>query len=170
MKRCRTTSADETRLLAAAVSGLARPGDLVLLVGDLGVGKTAFAQGFARALGIDEPVTSPTFTLVRTYRGRLTLNHLDVYRLDRLQEADDLGLAELIDDGGVTLIEWGDAVRPALPPDYLEVRLAFGAADPAGDADDEADDDVRQLELSILGPSWAPRADALAGVLEAWSC
>jgi tRNA threonylcarbamoyladenosine biosynthesis protein TsaE len=168
---CLTTSVDETRLLAAAIAGLAEAGDLILLVGDLGAGKTAFAQGFARGLGIDEPVTSPTFTLVRTYRGRLALNHLDVYRLDRLQEADDLGLAELIDDGGVTLIEWGDAVAAVLPADYLEVRLAYGT-EPAAEAgaDEDALDDRRLLQLSFLGPSWAPRAVALAGAVEPWRC
>lgn len=167
MTRCRTTGVEETRDLAGALAGLARAGDLILLVGDLGVGKTAFAQGFARALGIEEPVTSPTFTLVRTYRGRLTLNHLDVYRLERLQEADDLGLAELVDDGGVTLIEWGDAVRPALQPDYLEVGLAFGVGEDGGDDDCE---DARDIELTVVGPSWAPRSVALAAVVEAWAC
>lgn len=162
MNLCRTTGVEETRRFAGAIAELARAGDLVLLVGDLGTGKTAFAQGFAKALGVDEQVTSPTFTLVRTYRGRLTLNHLDVYRLDRLQEADDLGLAELVDDGGVTLIEWGDAVRPALQPDYLEVRLAHATL--------EEDDDLRHLQLTVVGPSWAPRAEALSAALEAWSC
>jgi tRNA threonylcarbamoyladenosine biosynthesis protein TsaE len=174
MTMCRTVNVDETRRLAAAIAGLSVAGDLVLLVGDLGAGKTAFAQGFAKELGIHEPVTSPTFTLVRTYEGRLTLNHLDVYRLDRLQEADDIGLAELIDDGGVTLIEWGDAVRPALPQDYLEVRLAFGAPDIAatvGEAGDvDAADDIRHLQLTVFGPSWAPRAAALATALEVWTC
>jgi tRNA threonylcarbamoyladenosine biosynthesis protein TsaE len=176
MTMCRTVNVDETRRLAAAIATLSVPGDLVLLVGDLGAGKTAFAQGFAKELGIDEPVTSPTFTLVRTYEGRLTLNHLDVYRLDRLQEADDIGLAELIDDGGVTLIEWGDAVRPALPQDYLEVRLAFGAPEiaaiaGAGDPGDvDPADDVRHLQLTVFGPSWAPRASALAEALEVWTC
>jgi tRNA threonylcarbamoyladenosine biosynthesis protein TsaE len=176
MTICRTANVDETRRLAGAIASLAVAGDLLLLVGDLGTGKTAFAQGFAKELDIDEQVTSPTFTLVRTYKGRLTLNHLDVYRLDRLQEADDLGLAELIDEGSVTLIEWGDAVRPALPPDYLEVRLAFGVPVPSDAASstvegevDEADD-VRHLELNVFGPSWAPRAEALAKAVEAWSC
>jgi tRNA threonylcarbamoyladenosine biosynthesis protein TsaE len=157
---CRTTGVEGTRALAGRIAELARPRDLLLLVGDLGAGKTAFAQGFARALGVDEQVTSPTFTLVRTYQGRLAMHHLDVYRLDRLQEADDLGLAELVDDHeGVTLIEWGDAVTPVLPRDYLEVRLTFGPGD-----------DDRDLQLTVVGRSWAPRADALAAALEEWAC
>ena len=108
MSAYRTTSAAATRELAAAVAALARPGDLMLLVGDLGAGKTAFTQGFAEALGVGDTITSPTFTLVRTYNtGKHKLNHLDVYRLEHVTEAEDLGLGELLEDG-ITLIEWGD--------------------------------------------------------------
>jgi len=92
-----TSSVTQTRDLAAAIAELARPGDLILLVGDLGAGKTAFVQGFGAALGIDEPITSPTFTLARQYQGRLELNHLDVYRLEQIEEVLDLGLQELLD-------------------------------------------------------------------------
>ncbi|MGI8810353.1 MAG: tRNA (adenosine(37)-N6)-threonylcarbamoyltransferase complex ATPase subunit type 1 TsaE, partial [Acidimicrobiales bacterium] len=124
MIRASTTSVDDTRALAAEIAPLSAPGDLIVLAGDLGSGKTAFAQGFARGLGVEEPVTSPAFILVRTYEGgRLLLVHLDVYRLESMQEMVDLGIAEMLDDGGVTLIEWGDVVTPALPPDFLEVRL-----------------------------------------------
>ena len=140
------------------MAALARTGDLVLLVGDLGAGKTAFTQGFARALGIDETITSPTFTLVRTYDGRVRLNHLDVYRLTSASEADDLGLGELLDDG-VTLIEWGDTIVSALPADYLELRFVFGD-----------DDDERTIQPRIVGPSWAARQRALREALEGWSC
>jgi tRNA threonylcarbamoyladenosine biosynthesis protein TsaE len=154
----RTTSVDATRDLAGAVAGLARDGDLVLLVGDLGAGKTAFTQGFAAALGIDEPITSPTFTLARSYKGRLLLNHLDVYRLENVAEAEALGLGELIEDG-VTLIEWGDMIAPALPADYLELRFTLG----------EGDDD-RDIAVRVVGPSWSARQRALAEALEAWSC
>lgn len=153
-----TTSVDDTRDLAAAVASLARPGDLVVLAGDLGSGKTAFAQGFARGLGVDEPVTSPAFVLVRTYAGRIPLVHLDVYRLDHMQELVDLGIAELLDDGAVTLVEWGDAVTPALPSDFLEVRLE------PGDSDDD-----RRLRLRSVGPAWPPRAEALRRALAPWS-
>jgi tRNA threonylcarbamoyladenosine biosynthesis protein TsaE len=154
----RTTNVDETRELAAAVAGLVRPGDLLLLVGDLGAGKTAFTQGFARALGIAEQVTSPTFTLARSYIGRLVLHHLDVYRLDRVQEAEDLGLAELLDDGGVVVIEWGDAIVPVLQPQYLEVRLSLGMGD-----------DDRELTLRPVGSAWANRAAALRTAVGQWA-
>ena len=154
----RTSSVDATRALAAAVAPLVRPGDLLLLVGDLGAGKTAFTQGFAAALGVDEPITSPTFTLARSYQGNLQVNHLDVYRLESAQEAEDLGLGELL-EVGVTLIEWGDTIVSALPADYLELRFAYG----------EQDDD-RQVEVRIVGPSWSARQRALTSALEAWSC
>ncbi|HNB93956.1 MAG TPA: tRNA (adenosine(37)-N6)-threonylcarbamoyltransferase complex ATPase subunit type 1 TsaE, partial [Microthrixaceae bacterium] len=125
----RTASVLETRDLAAALAELARPSDLLVLVGDLGAGKTAFTQGFGRGLGIDEQITSPTFALVRSYTGRLDLYHLDVYRLEQVSEALDLGLSELLDDGSVTVIEWGDTIAPALPHDYLEVHLRFDVPD-----------------------------------------
>ena len=153
-----TKSADDTREMAAQVATLAKPGDLILLAGDLGAGKTAFAQGFGRALGIDEPIVSPTFTLVRTYPGRLPMLHVDVYRLDHLQEVVDLGLAEMLDEGGVALIEWGDMAAPSLPADFLEVRIDYA------DADDE-----RRFDFRIVGPSWAPRHRALQTALSRWS-
>jgi tRNA threonylcarbamoyladenosine biosynthesis protein TsaE len=153
----RTASVDGTRDLGAAVASLARPGDVVVLAGDLGAGKTAFVQGFGRALGVEERITSPTFTLVHVYEGRLPVHHLDVYRLDQLNEALDLGLAEMLDEGGVVLIEWGDAILPVLPHDLLEVRLTFG----------EGDDD-RGIHLRPVGPGWSARARALSGALEPW--
>jgi tRNA threonylcarbamoyladenosine biosynthesis protein TsaE len=153
----RTTSADETRALAAALSDLARPGDLVVLAGDLGAGKTAFAQGFGWGLEVSEPITSPTFTLAQQYDGRMVVHHLDVYRLDQLNEVADLGLSELLDDGGVVLIEWGDAILPLLPNEYLEVRLTFG----------EGDDD-RSIALRPVGRSWALRQVSLLRAVGPW--
>ncbi len=156
---CRTSSVRATQDLAARLAVLARPGDLVLLVGDLGAGKTAFTQGFAAGLGVLEQVTSPTFTLARSYDGRLVLNHLDVYRLDRIAETVDLGLGELLDSDGVTLIEWGDRVLAALPPDYLEVRLELGD-----------DDEERWVTLQAVGRSWSVRWEAVRAAVEAWAC
>ena len=154
-----THSVGETRALAAAVAELARAGDIVVLAGDLGAGKTAFAQGFGAELGVTERITSPTFTLVSQYRsGRLPLNHLDVYRLEQLDEVADLGLVELLDEGGVTLIEWGDSITPALPADFLEIRIRLGAGD-----------DDRMLELSTVGPHWSARTRALAAAIATWA-
>ena len=157
MLTARTKSADDTRALAAELAAVARPGDLLLLAGDLGAGKTTFVQGFSRALGVEEPVTSPTFVIVHTYQGAFPIVHVDAYRLERLQELLDLGLGELLDHEGVTLIEWGDAVIPALPPEFLEVRLELGD-----------DDDARVIRLHGTGSTWATRDDALRGALDRW--
>lgn len=160
MMAATTKSAEDTRELAATVAALARPNDLILLSGDLGSGKTTFAQGFGRGLGVTEPIVSPTFTLVRTYPGRLPLIHCDVYRLDRLEEVADLDLAELLDDGGVALVEWGDAIAPCLAADFLEVRMRLGD----GDGDDE-----RHLDLQVVGPSWSIRLVPLRAALARWT-
>jgi tRNA threonylcarbamoyladenosine biosynthesis protein TsaE len=152
-----TKSVDDTRALAAEVAAVARPGDLFLLAGDLGAGKTSFVQGFARALGVEEPVTSPTFVIVHTYSGAFPITHVDAYRLERLQELLELGLGEMLDHEGVTLVEWGDVVAPALPPEFLEVRLELGD-----------DDDERVIRLRGAGSTWASRADAIAGALDRW--
>src|SRR3954454_6191052 len=92
-----TSSPHETRALGAALAAILRPGDVVVLEGDLGAGKTTFAQGVGRALGIDEPVVSPTFTIVREYDCRVPLAHVDVYRLESLGELHDLGFEEVLD-------------------------------------------------------------------------
>ena len=157
MLTARTKSADDTRALAAELAAVARPGDLFLLAGDLGAGKTTFVQGFGRALSVEEPITSPTFVIVHTYDGAFPIVHVDAYRLEHLQELLDLGLGELLDHEGVTLIEWGDAVIPALPPEFLEVRLELGD-----------DDDSRVVRLRASGSTWAARDDALRGALDRW--
>lgn len=158
MIHARTKSVEETRALAAELDPVLGPGDLVLLVGNLGSGKTAFIQGLARGLGVEEPVVSPSFVLVRTYEGRLPLTHVDVYRLDHMQELIDLGIAELLDDGGVTAIEWGDVVIPGLPAEYLEVRME------PGDSDDE-----RHIILDTVGPGWSRRLAGLQRAVERWT-
>lgn len=156
--RARTAAAAETQELAAALAGLCGPGDLLVLAGEMGAGKTAFAQGFARGLGVTDAVTSPTFTIVREYAGdRLALHHLDVYRLDQLREVTELGVAEMLDEDAVMLVEWGDAVLPALGDHYLEVRITF----------DDGDDD-RVLELTPRGRTWMARSRALAEAVAPW--
>jgi tRNA threonylcarbamoyladenosine biosynthesis protein TsaE len=154
----RTGSVEETRKLGAAVAELCRPGDVVLLAGDLGAGKTALAQGFGMSFGIEQAITSPTFVLARHYQGRLPLHHLDVYRLDHMEELFDIGLPEILDERGVILIEWGDAIAPALPSEYLEVRLTFGETD-----------DARRIAFRSVGRRWSGRMVALQLALLPWA-
>ena len=120
-----THSEAETRAIAAEIGATLRRGDVVVLNGELGAGKTTFVKGLAEGLGVVDAVTSPTFTIVQHYEGRVPVTHVDVYRLDRLQELHDLGFEEMLDDG-VTIIEWGDAIAPLLPRDRLEIRLTMG--------------------------------------------
>ena len=151
-----TSSARETQEVASKIAALVEQGDLVLLVGELGAGKTTFAQGFGQALGIVDPITSPTFTLAREYEGhRFTMHHLDVYRLEAIDEVLDLALPELLDGASVTLIEWGDAIIPALPGEYLEVRLEYGD-----------DDDERVIGVRTVGHRWLSREIELMRTLE----
>ena len=124
----RTRSSEETFSLAARVGTILRAGDVVALAGDLGMGKTVFAKGIACALGVDDVVVSPTFTLVREYEGRVPLVHVDVYRLDHLQELHDVGFDELLGGRAVTVVEWGDRVSALLPVERLDVLLTPGDA------------------------------------------
>ena len=126
-------SPEETRILGAALAAAVLPGDIISLSGHLGAGKTVFVQGLARALGVETPVTSPSFTLVNHYEGRFSILHLDVYRLDSFQEVIDLGFDELLGGEAVAVVEWGEAVQPLLPRGYLEVVIELG--DPEGPED-----------------------------------
>lgn len=132
-----TASAAETRAVGAAIASCLTPGDVVVLAGDLGSGKTTLAQGIAAGLGVTEPVVSPTFAIVREYEGDVPVAHVDVYRLDHMQELHDLGFEEIVDGSRVVLVEWGELVAPLLPPDRVVVHLR------EGDGDDERVTDVR---------------------------
>tara|TARA_B100001123_G_scaffold388440_1_gene464416 strand:- start:172 stop:678 length:507 start_codon:yes stop_codon:yes gene_type:complete len=158
MLHVRTRSVEATRQVAAALEPLLRPGDVILLSGDLGAGKTVFVQGLAAALGVTEQVTSPTFTLATSYEGRLRLHHLDVYRLDNLSEVLDLDLPELLEDHATICIEWGEVVVPELPRDFLRIRIHLGHV--------EDIEDARVLEIEPVGPSWLSRNQELT---EAWT-
>ena len=154
-------SAKDTQAVAAEVARLVGAGDLLVLGGDLGAGKTTFAQGFGAALGVEEQITSPTFVLMRSYEGRLPIVHMDVYRLEHLQEAVDLGLAEILDDGAVALVEWGDLVAAVLPADFLEIMIE--------QADDDEDDSTRRLRLRPVGSRWHARMRAVAEAVAPWA-
>jgi tRNA threonylcarbamoyladenosine biosynthesis protein TsaE len=136
---------DDTRALGAALAGVVAPGDLVVLTGPLGAGKTALTQGLGAALGVGEPVTSPTFVIARVHRGgRLPLVHVDAYRLGSVADVDDLDLDASTEES-VTVVEWGAGLVERLADEHLEVRL------------DRRDDDVRTAVLVPHGPGWERR-------------
>jgi tRNA threonylcarbamoyladenosine biosynthesis protein TsaE len=122
-----TTSPEETLLVAEHLGSLLEPGDVIALMGELGSGKTLFAQGLARGLEVPDSfaVTSPTFTLVNEYPGRLPFYHLDLYRLNGPAQCVDLGLDELLYGEGAAAIEWAERLGAELPEERLEVHLTF---------------------------------------------
>ncbi|WP_374216237.1 tRNA (adenosine(37)-N6)-threonylcarbamoyltransferase complex ATPase subunit type 1 TsaE [Frankia sp. R82] len=141
------------RELGGRLAVLLRPGDLIVLSGPLGAGKTVLAQGIAAGLGIGQTVTSPTFVLARVYLdGRLPLVHVDAYRLGGVAEADDLDL-DADADSSVTIVEWGAGLVEGLAQDHLEVVLTRPTADQAGE--------VRTVRLLPSGPSWTERLRGL---------
>jgi tRNA threonylcarbamoyladenosine biosynthesis protein TsaE len=157
-----------THAIAAAIAGVARAGDVIVLAGEMGSGKTAFAQGFGRALGVTEPITSPTFTLVHSYplSHRLTLHHADIYRLERTSDIDDLALHELASFNGIVLVEWGDVAGSSLG-DHLEVRLNQVEDQ---ETDEFVDPGCREIELRAVGAAWAGRLDRIARAVEPFRC
>lgn len=150
-----TASSDSpgrTRSLGAALAAHLQPGDVVLVSGELGAGKTVLVQGMAAALGVVEPVTSPTFALLHEHQGtRLRLLHAGAWRLSSPAEAVDLALAEEVGDGRTALVvEWGELAAAALPGDHLRILIEPGQ----GEED-------RTLHLFLMGPSWEGRRDVL---------
>jgi tRNA threonylcarbamoyladenosine biosynthesis protein TsaE len=154
--RCRSSSPEDTRAIAAALAAALRPGDVVALSGDLGAGKTCLVQGAASALGVTERVTSPTFVLLREHQGTMPVRHLDVYRLSNLQELTDLGFEELLDPSAVVFIEWGDAIGPLLPDEFLEIQIR-------GD-----DEDPRAIDLHAHGAGWNDRLAHIGDSVLEW--
>ncbi len=159
--RLRTTTADATRRLGQVLAPLVVAGDVIALTGELGAGKTCFVQGLAAGLDVGVPVTSPTFMLQRTYPGRVCVVHLDVYRLDRLQDVMDLGDEALAPDV-VTVIEWGDTIVSLLPDDRLDLELRH-ADDPAdderapGDPVPDPTEDYARVVVATAHGAWVPR-------------
>jgi tRNA threonylcarbamoyladenosine biosynthesis protein TsaE len=147
---CVSSSAGQTRAIAGALASALHGGDVVVLSGDLGAGKTTFVQGAAAALDVRAHVTSPSFVLVREYAGRARVVHVDVYRLSSLQELIDLGYEELFAPDAVTFIEWGDVVEDMLPDDRVEVDIRA------------SDDDTRRITIRARGSAMRARLDAMA--------
>jgi len=150
----------DTERIAQRIAALVRAGDLITLVGEMGAGKTCFAQCFGRALGVTEPITSPTFNLLHTYEGgRLPMHHADLYRLERTGEIADLGITELLGAGGVALVEWGDVAGDALGSG-LSIHLQTS---------EEISTDARHIDIGWMGMSWETRWEKLRSSLSEWS-
>ena len=142
---------DDTRALGARLAGFLRAGDLILLVGPLGAGKTALTQGIGAGLGVRAAVTSPTFVISRVHRdGRLPLVHVDAYRVGGRLELDDLDLDASVEDS-VTVVEWGEGIAEQLSDAHLEIHL---------DRLDETDE-TRVARLVGVGGDWAERVASL---------
>ena len=119
-----TYSPEETHALGKRLGAEAKPGDVYTLVGDLGVGKTVFTQGIAEGLGITEPVSSPTFTIVQVYEeGRMPFYHFDVYRIGDIEEMDEIGYEDYVYGEGVSLIEWANLIEEILPEHFTEIKI-----------------------------------------------
>ncbi|KRM35168.1 ATP GTP hydrolase [Agrilactobacillus composti DSM 18527 = JCM 14202] len=136
-----TNDAAQTITLGAKLGQLLKPGDVILLNGDLGAGKTTFTKGIAKALGIRRPVKSPTFTLIREYKeGTYPLYHMDMYRLEN-GGSDELGLEEYFEGQGIVIVEWSQFIQDELPLDYLVIAIHK----------DPDNDDIRQIEFQPKG-------------------
>jgi len=157
--RFATSSIGATHELGASLARVLPPGTVLVLRGDLGTGKTALAQGVARGLGVVDRVTSPTFTMMASYetdgqRGIDVFLHADLYRVGSGIEADDLAIAELVEDAAIAAVEWGDIAPDVLGPRRVDVAISMGEGD---------DDRCFLIEPGPLDPS------SLAHALKAWS-
>ena len=137
-------SIEATQGLAARIARCATPGTVLALSGDLGAGKTCFIQGLAAGLGVEGPVTSPTFIMVAEHAGRLPLYHVDLYRTESLGEIRRLGLEEMLDGAGVTAIEWAERAEPLLPPRTVRIHISG------------AGDEPRVVEIDGIPRDWPP--------------
>jgi tRNA threonylcarbamoyladenosine biosynthesis protein TsaE len=150
--RLKLATAMATQKLGRLLAADAQPGDLLALKGPLGAGKTCLVTGLARGLGIREAITSPSFALVNQHRGRLTLYHVDLYRLHDGSELDELGLWEAAEEGGLLVIEWLERFPQAVAADRLHIALTFPAAGDRG----------RMAEITAAGPRSQARLLALS--------
>ncbi len=149
-----TQSADETRALGTTIGIALRGGEVLLLVGPLGAGKTTLTQGIATGLGVEAYTKSPSFVLVNEYQGRLPLYHMDLYRIDDPDEAWDLGLDDNLRASGVLVVEWGDRAPTAFPSDRLRVEIT------------PISENQRTLSFIAEGPA---ASDILAQIVSRWS-
>jgi tRNA threonylcarbamoyladenosine biosynthesis protein TsaE len=152
MKQIITYSQDETTQIGRALGSILEKGDVVLLSGDLGTGKTAFTKGIALALGIEEHITSPTFTIVNEYQGKVPLYHFDVYRIADPDEMYDIGFEEYLFGDGVVVIEWAELIDDILPGDHIWVTVRKNL---------ELGVDAREIDIDFVGSKYEGYIDKL---------
>ncbi len=140
----KSRSLDETIRLGEIIGKRLFPGDVIVLTGDLGAGKTTFVRGVARSLGVSFKVKSPTFTIVHVYPGKYELNHIDAYRLS-LRELLDIGINEIISGEGICVIEWGEKLENILPKERLEIDFRFAGVS------------ERDIFINAFGEGWQKR-------------
>ena len=139
-----TNCYEETERVAAELAKSLKGGEVIAMYGDLGAGKTAFVRGLARALGIEGHITSPTFTIMNAYNGRLPLYHFDVYRIADPDEMYEIGCDEYIGSDGVCVIEWAELIEDILPDEYIKINIK---------KDSEKGDDYREITIENAGLS-----------------
>ena len=140
-----TNTPKETFDFGKKLGETAKAGTVYTLIGDLGVGKTVFTQGLAKGLEIDEPISSPTFTIVQVYEeGRLPLYHFDVYRIGDVEEMEEIGYEDYFYGNGVSLIEWANLIEEILPEQYIEIKI---------EKDLEKGFDYRKITVTSIGES-----------------
>jgi tRNA threonylcarbamoyladenosine biosynthesis protein TsaE len=149
-------SPEQTQLLGSDLGELARKGDIFLLVGDLGTGKTCLVQGIAHGLAVQEYAFSPSFVIVREYGGRLPLYHIDLYRLDRIEDIADLGLEEYLFGNGICVVEWAEKGMQLMPTESLLISLQYI---PASDMS-------RSIRLTAQGSRYRELTEELAARAE----
>lgn len=147
MKEVRVTSLEETNQLAEKIASKLSVPALITLSGDLGAGKTTFTKGLAKALGINATITSPTFTILKSYEEEVTLHHIDAYRLEGIVQ--DLGFEEIFDEDAICVVEWFDYIEYALPKDRLQISISL-------------DGDDRIFKLEAVGERYAVLLEALS--------
>jgi tRNA threonylcarbamoyladenosine biosynthesis protein TsaE len=143
--RLTVPSPEAMRDVGEWLAGLLRPGDLLVLSGSLGAGKTTLAQGIGRGLAVEGAVVSPTFVIARVHRGPLPMVHVDAYRLSAIEEVDDLDLDASLEES-VTLVEWGEGLVEGLSGDRLEIRI---------DRPDDETDETRTVDITGVGERWS---------------
>jgi len=137
-----TNSVNETIEIGEKIGSASKAGDIICIEGELGSGKTHLTKGIALGLGIKEYITSPTFTLVNEYEGRLRLYHFDVYRIDDPDEIEAIGFDEYIFSDAVSVIEWSDLIRELIPEEHIQINISKDSAE---------DENVRRIKISWLG-------------------